>query len=127
LWKFTQFWNYEAPSFTNLLFNILNKTITHYRCPTTSLLIVNISFVYLWIFYIIVLQFLHFLHFCPTAHNSRWICAELVFLAWRKQITERILQLAASSIARHITIHSVETRTNTRWPVMLWFTRQWAM
>jgi hypothetical protein len=43
LWKFTwKFWNCEAPSSRNFLVNILNKIITRYRCPTTSLFIVNI-------------------------------------------------------------------------------------
>jgi hypothetical protein len=43
LWKFTRtFWNCEAPSFTNFLISTLNKIITHYRWPTTSLFIVNI-------------------------------------------------------------------------------------
>jgi hypothetical protein len=33
-WKFTwNFWNCEAPSFTNFVVNILNKIITHYRRP----------------------------------------------------------------------------------------------
>jgi hypothetical protein len=48
-------------------------------------------------------------------------------LAWRKRITARISQLAGLSVAGHIIPHSVETRTNTRWPVMWWFTRYWAM
>jgi hypothetical protein len=53
------------------LFNILNKIITHYRWPTTSLFIVNIcSPAYLWTFYTIVLQFLQLLHF---GHKLRLI------------------------------------------------------
>jgi hypothetical protein len=33
--------------------------------------------------------------------------------------------MAGLTVARHIIIHSVETRTNTKWPVIWWFTRQW--
>jgi hypothetical protein len=50
-----------------------------------------------------------------------------MFLAWRKRITVRISQLAGLSIAGHIVTPSIETRTNTRWPVMWWFVRQWIM
>jgi hypothetical protein len=49
-----------------------------------------------------------------------------VFWAWRKQITAWIWQLAGLSIAEH-TSHSVDARTNTRWPVTWWLTRQWVM
>jgi hypothetical protein len=45
-----------------------------------------------------------------------------MFLARRKRITVRISQLAGLS---HIIIHCVETRTNTRWPVMWWCKRKW--
>jgi hypothetical protein len=60
-------------------------------------------------------------------HNSWWISTGIVFLSWRKQITAQISQLVGLFIAGHIITHSVETRTNTRWPVMWWFTRQWVM
>jgi hypothetical protein len=50
-----------------------------------------------------------------------------MFLAWRKRITARISELAGLSIAGHNATHSVETRTNTTWPGMWWFTRQWVM
>jgi hypothetical protein len=33
--------------------------------------------------------------------------------------------MAELSIAEHIITHSAETRTNTRWSIMWWFTRQW--
>jgi hypothetical protein len=65
LWKFTRkFWNCEAPSFTIFLVHTLNKIITHYRWPTTSLIIMNICLsAHLWKFWTTVLQFLHSLDF----------------------------------------------------------------
>jgi hypothetical protein len=61
-------------SFTSCLISILNKIITHYRWPTTSLFIMSIcSPAHLWTFYNIVLQFLHTLHFghkLCTVHNG---------------------------------------------------------
>jgi hypothetical protein len=62
-----------------------------------------------------------------TVHNSWWISAVLMFLAWRKRITVWISQLAGLSVRGHIIIQSVETRTNTRWSVMWWFARQGVM
>jgi hypothetical protein len=50
-----------------------------------------------------------------------------MFLVWRKWITAQISQLEGLSITGHIITHSLETWTNTRWPVMWWFTRQWVM
>lgn len=50
-----------------------------------------------------------------------------MFYAWRKWITAQISQLAGLSVAGLIIIHFVEGRTNTRWPVMCWFTRLWVM
>jgi hypothetical protein len=50
-----------------------------------------------------------------------------MFLARRKRIIAQILWLEGLSIAGHIITHSVETRTNTRWRVMWWFTRQLVM
>jgi hypothetical protein len=82
-------------------------------------------FVHLWTFYTIVLQFLHSLQFGCKPYNSRWISAALMFSAGRKWLTVWILQLVGLWIAGHIITHSTETRTNTRWPVMWWFTRQW--
>jgi hypothetical protein len=49
-----------------------------------------------------------------------------MFLAWRKGITVQISQLGGLSVTWYIT-HSVVTRTNTRWPVMWWFTKRWVM
>jgi hypothetical protein len=46
-----------------------------------------------------------------------------MFLARRKRITARTSQMTRLSITEHVIIHSVETRTNTRWTVMWWFTR----
>jgi hypothetical protein len=115
--------------FHKFLVNILNKIITHYRWPTTSLFIVNIcSSAHLWTFYITVLQFLHSSHFGRKPriiHNG--FPQALMFLTWRKWITARISQLPGLSIAGHVITHSVESRTNTKWPVMWWFTRQWVM
>jgi hypothetical protein len=86
-------------------------------------------FTYLWTFYTIILQFLHSLHF---GHKSLHIIyngmlQHSCFVTQRKQITPWILQLVGLSIAGHIITQSVETRTNTRWPVMWCFTRQWVM
>jgi hypothetical protein len=50
-----------------------------------------------------------------------------MFLAWNNRIIARISQLAGLSLAGHIITHTVETRTNNRWPVMWWFTGQWVM
>jgi hypothetical protein len=96
LWKFTQkFWNYEVPSFTNFLVNTLNKNITYYRWPTTSLFITNICSPI-------------FEHSTPLSYSEG---------------TDNILAVNHWSFITH----SVATRTNTRWPVMWWFTRQWVM
>jgi hypothetical protein len=59
--------------------------------------------------------------------NPRWISTVLKILAWRKRITAWMSQLAGFSAAEHIITHSVKARTNTRWPVMLLFRRQWVM
>jgi hypothetical protein len=83
-------------------------------------------FVHLWTFCTIVLQFLHSLNF---GHKPCIIYDGFLhhsFLVW-KWITARTLYLAGVSIAGHIITHSVETRKNSRWPVIWWFTRQWVM
>jgi hypothetical protein len=72
LWKFTRkFWNCVASSFTIIFVKTLDKIITHYRWPTTSLFIVNIcSPTHLWTFCITVLQFLHSSHFGRKPQHS---------------------------------------------------------
>jgi hypothetical protein len=60
-----------------------------------------------------------------TAHKSLWVSSALIILEWRKRVTAGFSQLEGLSIAEHTITHSAETRTNTRWPVMRWFTRQW--
>jgi hypothetical protein len=57
------------------------------------------------------LSYLSFTH-CILAVNRRYV--------------PRISQVAALSIAEHRT-HCEETRTNTRWPIVWWFTGQWIM
>jgi hypothetical protein len=76
----------------------------------------ELLFAPLWAFYTTVLQFLHSLHF---GHKSGIIQDEFpqhYVLVWRKLIIAWISQLGGLSIAGHIITHSVETRTNTRWP-----------
>jgi hypothetical protein len=128
LWKFTwTFWNCEVPSFTNFLVNTPKKIIIHYTWLVDHFTLHRK--------HLFARPSLNILDHCSathyilpqTVHNSRCISAALKFLTWRKRITLRISQLAGLSIARHIITHSVETRTNTRWAVILRFTRQWVM
>jgi hypothetical protein len=108
------------------LVNALNKNTTHYRWPTDHFALHReCLFSRLWTFYTTALQFFTFRP-QTAAHNSRWTSAALVFLARSTWTTARIFQLAGLSIAGHIT-HFVEPRTNTRWPVMWWFTKLWFM
>jgi hypothetical protein len=44
-----------------------------------------------------------------------------------KKAYNRVSQLAGLSIAGHIINHFVETSTNTKWPVMWRFTKQWVL
>jgi hypothetical protein len=84
----------------------------------------------LWAFVRSSLNILHqclnsfFTHYILTMHNSEWISPPLMFLVWRKWIT---LNFTVGRFINCRTYHSVETRTNTRWPVTWWFRRQWVM
>jgi hypothetical protein len=72
-------------------------------------------------FYTTVLQFLHPLH---SGHKPCIIhngFPQQTFSMRRKQITVQLLQLVWLIIAGHIITQSVETRMNTRWPVIWWF------
>jgi hypothetical protein len=79
-------------------------------------------------------------HFKPLSYSSftnyLWTINRAQFkmdfqsikvLAEKKRITARISRLAELPVPGHIITHSVETRTNTRWPVMWWFARQCIM
>jgi hypothetical protein len=104
--KFLKLWGVVFHTF---LVNTWYQIITHYTW-TTNLLVFEHSTPSLIIF-------------CRKPHHLWWISAALMILARRMRITCRISQL----VARHIVIHSVETRTSTRWPVIWWFTRHWAV
>jgi hypothetical protein len=106
-WTFAfqrEFWNWEAPSFTNFLVNTSNKIMTHYRWPTTSLFIVNAC--------------------SPIFEYS----APLSYSSFTHVFSMKKVDINANFAAGgHIITHAIETRTNTRQQVMLWFTRQWVM
>jgi hypothetical protein len=131
LWKFTQnFWKYEMPSFTNSLVNTLKNIITHCRwSPTSSLFIVNIgSPTHLWTVYTIVLQLFHSFHFGRKPPRTiRVGFPQHSCFSVKKAGNSANFKAGSLSIAGHITTHIVETRANTRRPVMWWFTRQWVM
>jgi hypothetical protein len=64
LWKFMwKFWNCEAPSFTDFFINTLNKITHSLQMADHFTLLCEYLFTHLWIFYTIVLQFLHPLYF----------------------------------------------------------------
>jgi hypothetical protein len=72
------------------------------------------------------LQFLDLLDFGCKPRIIHYGFLQDSFWARRKWITPWISQPVGLSIMRHIT-HTVETRTNSRWPFMWWFTRQWVV
>jgi hypothetical protein len=125
LWKITQSSEIAKRRLSRIFWSTLwrKSSLVTDGLPITSLFIAKIcSPAHLWTFYTIGLQFTHYI---LAVHHPRWISAAFMFLAWRKRITEQISQLTGLSIAEHIITHSIETRTNTRWPVIWWLTRQW--
>jgi hypothetical protein len=90
---------------SHILFSTSNKTITHFRWPTTSLFIVNLcSPAHLWTFYTIVLQLLHssLVHFGRKPRIIHLDFRSIQVYSVEKGITAWILLLAGSSIARYI-------------------------
>jgi hypothetical protein len=126
LWKCRgKFYNFKGLSFTNFSVNTFTKMITHYRWPPDQFALhLEQSLAHLWRFYPIVSQCRHQLTFGrkPRSRNLQGISVALMCLARRNRIT---VNFAAVSITD--STHCVETRTNSRWPIMWWFRRQWVM
>jgi hypothetical protein len=108
----------------------LNKNTTHYRWRADHFTRREYLFACFPTFCNTVLQFLHSLHF---GRISRIIQVGYLqhscFFARRKLLKARISQLTGLSTATagHIITRFVETRINTRWPVLWWFTKQRVM
>jgi hypothetical protein len=125
LWKFTRnFWNREAPCFANFLVNTLNSLqMAGWPLRSLSWAFIRPSLNILYI----VLQFLHSLHFGRIPRIFRDGFPQNSCSSVKK--ADNSGNFAASGIIKrtHIITHLVETRTNTRWAVMWWFTRQRVM
>jgi hypothetical protein len=124
LWKFTRNFRNVKRLLSQIFWSTLWKRSSR---PTTSLLIVDICSPI----------FDHSTLFCYCSFNH-WIlaanCATFTtdfrtshVFSMKKADNSANFAAAGLSTVGHIIIHSVETRTNTRWPVIWWFTRQWVM